>query len=822
MTNLPRLYVNNKFTRLVHPITVGITQNIEPLNTATITLPKGEELPARSYVELFTPYGSAGMFRVRSPHNAYGEETSSAELEHMIAEVGDYLVKGEYSDMRGASSAVSTAFSYYRGNKWQLGSYSAIGDDAVAFEAKYDSVLNVLLNILDQKPDCMMTFDFSTTPWRVNIVKKGTSVVAEGRLSRNVSSAMVTYDDSELTTRVWYQTFSHDNEGNINNYWTYRDADTINTYGIIEGRVQTSSDMTGSEINKTVNEFIRSHRQPKTSVRIQASELAHITGERIDKFFIGDLMRLALPDYGLTVELNITSITWSDVYNNPNSISIQLGEEEDTVVTFLHNLDATGSGSGSSSGRGGGGAAGKEAESWSIYKTLTDEYGKILKEAGIYLDANGTLIYAQDTEQNLGSRFNVTAEAISAEVERASNAETVLSGNLSVEHNRITAEVAERKNGDEILSGRITIEKDRITQEVTNRQLADATLTGQITVQADRITQEVTRAEGTLSGRITVEAGRINQIVTAVGSDGQVTAASICLAINSEGSSATINADKIYLLGQTIANTITADYIKTKIASLSAVIAQALAVTGAIACSRRVSGSEVAGADVLIGSQSLKSAIVSATVSNNTLTLTDVDGNAVTFSKATTLSGAWSSGVFTVSASPQGVSKTTSLTVGGHWGVSADQEDTKHYYGEIKATIDSSATLYDTGKTFEVDASGIYTSGRNSVTISSIGVYGDPAASATSISVQAVASNGASDIGSINITSQRNNAYNSGYDAGWNACRTATSNSGERLSYYTGTVTTKYDAPSVGATARQVIYPYQSGSATLYTIPDRR
>lgn len=529
MTNLPRLYVNDKFARIVHPISVGITQMIEPLSTATITLPKGEELPARSYVELFTPYGSAGMFRVRSPRNAYGEEVSSAELEHMIAEVGDYLVKDEISDMRSASSAVSTVFSYYRGNHWQLGSYSAIGNGTVALEAKYDSVLNVLLDILDQKPDCMMTFDFSTTPWRVNIVKRGTSVVAEGRLSRNVSSAMVTYDDSELTTRVWYQTFSHDDEGKINNYWTYRDADTIGTYGVIEGRVQTSSDMTGSEINKIVNEFIRDHRQPKTSVRIQASELAHITGERMDRFFIGDLMRLALPDYGLTVELNITSIMWSDVYNNPNSISIQLGEEEDTVVTFLHNLDATGSGSGSSSGRGGGGAAGKEAESWSVYKSLTDEYGKILKEAGIYLDANGTLIYAQDTEQNLGSRFNVTAEAISAEVERASNAETNLSGRLNVTAEKVEAEVT-----------------------------------------------RATRAEGTLSGRITVEAGKINQIVSNVGADGTVTAASICLAINSGGSSATINAGKIYLLGQTITNTITADYIGGKIASLANVNVQSL------------------------------------------------------------------------------------------------------------------------------------------------------------------------------------------------------------------------------------------------------
>ena len=708
MTNLPRLYVNNKFTRLVHPITVGITQTIEPLSTATMTLPKGEELPARSYVELFTPYGSVGMFRVRSPHNAYGEETSSAELEHMIAEVGDYLVKDEISDMRSASSAISTVFSYYRGSKWQLGSYSAIGNDTVALEAKYDSVLNVLLNILDQKPDCMMAFDFSTNPWKVNIVKRGISVVAEGRLSRNVSSAMVTYDDSELTTRVWYQTFSHDDQGNVNNYWTYRDADTLSTYGVIEGRVQTSADMTGSEINKTVNAFIRDHKQPKTSIRIQASELAHITGERIDKFFIGDLMRLALPDYGLTVELNITSITWSDVYNNPNSISIQLGEEEDTVVTFLHNLDATGSGSGSSSGRGGGGAAGKEAEAWSVYKTLTDEYGKILKEAGIYLDANGTLIYAQDTEKNLGSRFNVQAGMISAEVERASNAETNLSGRLNVTAEKVEAEVT-----------------------------------------------RATTAEGTLSGRITVTAGRIDQMVRNVGADGTITAASICLAINSGGSSATINADKIYLLGQTIANTITADYITTKLASANMVTAKALLVQGVITCQDGISC-----VAIYANNNNITNPLMDASVSNNVLTLTKADGTAVTFSKAATLSGSWSGGTFTVSAT--GASLSTTIVQG-----------TASWSGDTATVpieaIDSDNPGYQ------------YATGR-SITV---------------------------------------NAGNR-YDAGWNACRTAMLNSAERLSYYTGTVTTKYDAPSVGAQGRQVIYPYASHDTTLYTVPDRR
>lgn len=55
-----------------------------------------------------------------------------------------------------------------------------------------------------------------------------------------------------------------------------------------------------------------------------------------------------------------------------------------------------------------------------------------------------------------------------------------------------------------------------------------------------------------LKGELIIEAGKVTQIVTAVGANGEVTAASITTAINNAGSSATINAQNIYLNGTTI------------------------------------------------------------------------------------------------------------------------------------------------------------------------------------------------------------------------------------------------------------------------------
>lgn len=493
---LPRLLNASGGTeRNINPIQVYINLEIVPLSYASMTLPKGENLPTRGYVELFTCMGSAGIFRVRSPQDAYGSGVTTAELEHAVVEVGDFLVIGEYDEMMSATTAMTTVFSHYRGNKWQLGDISALGSGQIALEAKYVRVLEVMLSILEQKPDCMMTFDFTTSPrWTINIVKKGTTVAAEGRLARNVNYAKVTYDDTELCTRAYYEkpattdtaddyypTFDQTKNYSKNSYvknagklynlpsghtagvswadttknavtnvptstWAYLDADTIGTYGLIEREVQTGSNYTADEALYVVQEYLRKHKNPRISVEISLDELSSITGEPFDTFEIGKLCRLALSDYNVTVEKTISSLSFPDVYGSPRSINATLAEEEDTTINFIHDVDSKG-GSG-----GGGGGGRKQDDLWKEYRTIfeQDDYHfglyaqrlntaeEILQQAGLYIDANGVLIFADDNERQMGSKFRVTAEAISAEVTRATSAESGLSGRINVQADRIS------------------------------------------------------------------------------------------------------------------------------------------------------------------------------------------------------------------------------------------------------------------------------------------------------------------------------------------------------------------------------------------------
>lgn len=476
---LPRLLDSTfKEVRRIRPINLSLSLAITPLSYASMELPIDESLPARSLVELYSPLGSAGIFRVRAPQNAYGGDnvSTTTELEHAVVEVGDYLVRADYEEMMPAGTAMQTIFSHYRGSLWQLGSVTAMGTKQIAVQEKHTRVLEAMLSLLDQCPDCMMSFDFSTTPWTINIVKRETTVSAEGRLSRNVSTAKITYDDTDLCTRVYYQVFSKDSQGQTVTEWRTLDADTISQYGVVERDVSIDNGYTASEAEQVASEFLRQRKNPRVSVDIEAEELSQITGEAWDTFTVGKLLRLALPDYNTTIEHNITNVSWDDVYNQPRRMTVSLADEEDTAITFLHDLDSKG-------GSKGGGRSSKKSKiaTKEYYTTLTrtdeefevmaahvDDNGSILEQAGLYLDADGILQYASDKPNMLAAHLQVNANAIEAEVSRAQNTENQMIGRISLNEQNIALTVQKGDVATQLAleCGNVTIKNTGTGQKV--------------------------------------------------------------------------------------------------------------------------------------------------------------------------------------------------------------------------------------------------------------------------------------------------------------------------------------------------------------------
>ena len=155
----------------------------------------------------------------------------------------------------------------------------------------------------------------------------------------------------------------------------------------------------------------------------------------------------------------------------------------------------------------------------------------------------------------------------------------------------------QNKNNEILRQAGIQLNAQGVLVYATDNEL---NIGSKIQVQANRITQEVSdrsNADTALSGRIDVEAGKITQIVTAVGSNGQVTAASIVLAVNDAGSSVVISGDHVDIDGWLKAHLATVDGLYSK--------------EGITALKWITAGQYInAGSDVQISGNSLKTAIV--------------------------------------------------------------------------------------------------------------------------------------------------------------------------------------------------------------------
>lgn len=275
----------------------------------------------------------------------------------------------------------------------------------------------------------------------------------------------------------------------------------------------------------------------------------------------------------------------------------------------------------------------------------------------------------------------------------------------------------------------------------TEVNAANSKIYSSITQTASQIRTEVANTVSGLRSSITQNADKIALIVD---SNDKIKPAQIVAAINNGASSIIISADHIDLDGYVKATDLTTDYFKGKIASISNMDIKSATVTGSLYV-RNGSGT----------SQNVSAAIWDLWLyqSGNTYTLrrkriSDSDWVDVgSFSRATSLRGAWSGNTYTVTASPQGNSTSTSVgsrfnVVSGIYYIAATNTDSRGNVTDLASTTyklglsgtsvqiqNSSGTQYSNTPSYTipletrtVTANGTYTPNSGKVGISSITV----------------------------------------------------------------------------------------------------
>ena len=216
---------------------------------------------------------------------------------------------------------------------------------------------------------------------------------------------------------------------------------------------------------------------------------------------------------------------------------------------------------------------------------------------------------------------------------------------------------------------------------------------------AEKIELEAADTKRELRAAIKIEADRIGLVVEGTGENAKIKPASIVASINDAGSSVVISADHISLDGKT-----TISQLLTGKAHISKLMVNDLQVQ----------------AQGGMGYLPVTSCINTATVSNNELKLYRMNGELVaTFSKATSLSGRWSGGMYTVTAKQGtkevGTNRATIRQLSQSGGVGKINK----YVGQtvsVYATENGGSNYVYTGFQQEIwiDASSVWQDGRDS------------------------------------------------------------------------------------------------------------
>ena len=318
----------------LHPSSLQVTLQLTPPCTATMTLPEGEPAARmRQWVELYGPDDkSLGIYRVVSVSTTYGDE-QRVQLEHGISSMDDTLVvlgkdsKGvEIREISGSMRTIlQTIINQQTTELWQLGAVEVPENKTYTVAAGQTGALQAMADAVRQVSGYALSFDQTTTPWTVSLLAMPEIVACECRMRRNMDGVTISYDDSDLCTRAY--------AGALPN--GYMDADTIGTWGIVSKQLSMDDATAASDAENYAADYLEKHKNPTLTVEVDALRLAEITGEALDAFRLGTMCRVALPEWGVTVEERIVSMTYSDMLSAPESVRLTLSNPGRDTSTRL-------------------------------------------------------------------------------------------------------------------------------------------------------------------------------------------------------------------------------------------------------------------------------------------------------------------------------------------------------------------------------------------------------------------------------------------------------------------------------------------------------
>ena len=486
---------------------------LERQSTATITRSIDEpELQVGDWLLDDEEPGSGIVWRVKIVERNFNGRAYTYTLEHIINTLRDISMFGEVTPAMMGGGATCTAlqaaqYVMARQSIWTLGDFEYNTSTAYSFNG--DDLFSAMEKISSTLDDPWWEYDMSSLPFKLHIRHKSSAEACEMRMGRNISTMRMTVDRSRMYTRIYPI-------GKNNMHIT---GDYISQNEAIWGRkdrVETDQTQeTEQNLYLWALDRLRRHCEPTVTVTIGGLDLSQATGETLDKLVIGTVCRVPLPAFNTTITERITKLAWRNKRKEPESVTVTLCNTRQDIASLMSQLAQEGSSAG---GRGGGGRAGaKAAEEDHAWFVDTSDHVAMVAEAIIGRDG-------EEVDWSRVSEIIVDGSGIHQQVVLAQGSLVVAFGRMDMNEESMTT-VFQKTGIDslgngETLYGKVTQTAESLTAEYNRATEAEGSLSGRITATAESLTAEynrATEAEGSLSGRISATSSSLTTVYTKTG-----------------------------------------------------------------------------------------------------------------------------------------------------------------------------------------------------------------------------------------------------------------------------------------------------------------
>ena len=364
-------------------------------STATLTL--GPDAPALSigaWLQDETDPGKGIVWRVKSIRQAYGQNTVTVQLEHLVAALRDRILFGEITPekMSGRAKAKNCTakeaiqYALKQQSDWVLGSIAYNVSNPYKFDG--NTLMDALETVSNSLPDCWWTYDFTTYPFKISFVKKSTDIGTILRAGRNLSAITKTIDRSGMYTR-FYPIGKDDLHVSGGGYV----EKNVAAYGVIS-KVETDQTITTqAELTRWANERLAIHATPVVTIDVEGIELSRKTGEKMDGLTLGRQCYVPLAEFGTEILETISELNYKDKIAEPEVFRATLANSRQDVTKILSEEIKKGGGGGRAAAR-----QAKEDHTWfvntdesigMVWSNLKDAEARItVQESEISLKVN--------------------------------------------------------------------------------------------------------------------------------------------------------------------------------------------------------------------------------------------------------------------------------------------------------------------------------------------------------------------------------------------------------------------------------------------------